>query len=326
MINIELDVPAVARTRIAASAVWEVAASLMALCRPHEHVLHARLRERLPRRANYDTALLADLSRGHAGWSPDALAPAPTAGQLSALEQLELVAATPTDAAAADLAVLRAAYPRGRYAAWAPQEYADRLAAALVAYWSTVLAPLWDRVTAIQDADISHHTQAVAGEGLAAALSGMHPDLSLEGEGLQVRRHAWTDPVSAVDRGVWLVPSVFLWPDVLVSPSVPAIGYGARGAGRLWADDGVAPPPSLAGLVGRSRAAILGELDIPRTTTLLASRVDLSPPTVSAHLSVMTGAGLLTSHRNGRRVLYRRTALGDELVARAAGCREEDRA
>jgi predicted MarR family transcription regulator len=38
----------------------------------------------------------------------------------------------------------------------------------------------------------------------------------------------------------------------------------------------------------------------------------------------MTGAGLLTSHRNGRRVLYRRTPLGDELVARAAGLREKD--
>ena len=55
------------------------------------------------------------------------------------------------------------------------EEYADRLADALTAYWSAVLAPLWDRITAIQDADIAHHTQAVAGEGLAAALSGTAP-------------------------------------------------------------------------------------------------------------------------------------------------------
>jgi DNA-binding transcriptional ArsR family regulator len=104
---------------------------------------------------------------------------------------------------------------------------------------------------------------------------------------------------------------------VLVGSELPegaCLGYGARGAGRLW-DDASAPSPSLAGLVGRSRATILGELDVPRTTTLLAGRVELSAPTVSAHLSVLVGAGLLTSQRTGRRVLYRRTPLGDRLVA-----------
>jgi DNA-binding transcriptional ArsR family regulator len=41
--------------------------------------------------------------------------------------------------------------------------------------------------------------------------------------------------------------------------------------------------------------------------------LDLSPGTVSSHLSVLSTAGLLTSRREGRRVLYSRTALAARL-------------
>jgi DNA-binding transcriptional ArsR family regulator len=307
-----------ARTRFATSAVWETGASLTTLFRPHAHLLHARLRERMPRRPTFDVRLLAGVSRGPAGWTAAALLPAPTDGHLDPAEQLARVSGTPAEVAEADLAVLRAAYPDGSFDAWTPEEYADRLAAALGGYWQAVLAPVWDRVVAIEQADVAHHLQVVATDGLAAALAGLHPDVALEGGRLRLRGRASGHDVKARDEGVWLVPCVFRWPDVVVSADAAALGYGARGAGLVW-DDTSRAAPALAGLVGRSRAAILSELDVPRTTTLLADRVDLTPPTVSAHLSVLVGAGLLTSQRAGRRVLYRRTPLGDRLVACSAG-------
>ena len=177
----------------------------------------------------------------------------------------------------------------------------------------------------MQDADAAHHMNALATDGLAATLPGMHPDLALTGDAIEVRGLGGRRRPTAAGRGLWLVPCVFRWPDVLVGSDQPegaCLGYGARGAGLLW-DDASAPAPSLASLVGRSRATILAELDVPRTTTLLAGRVDLSPPTVSAHLSVLMGSGLLTSQRAGRRVLYRRTQLGDRLVSCAGATSRE---
>ncbi|MZE77244.1 ArsR family transcriptional regulator, partial [Streptomyces sp. SID5475] len=50
-------------------------------------------------------------------------------------------------------------------------------------------------------------------------------------------------------------------------------------------------------------------------TTGLARRLGLAPSSVSAHLSALRDAGLLTSHRYGHQVLYERTPLGIALAA-----------
>jgi DNA-binding transcriptional ArsR family regulator len=59
---------------------------------------------------------------------------------------------------------------------------------------------------------------------------------------------------------------------------------------------------------------ILESTGVPVTTSSLSAQLSLSPGTVSEHLSVLTAAGLLSSRRHGRRVLYSRTALGTTLV------------
>jgi DNA-binding transcriptional ArsR family regulator len=332
MIRIDVDVTALARTRIATSAVWEVGAAMAVLFRPQPPVLHARLhaqlrhlvRERGPDAVGFDVRLLADIARAPGGWVPRALTPAPVTTHLSAADQLELVEAVSPSLAEQDLAVLRSAYP-GRYAGWSAAELPERLASATRGFWDALLAPIWDRVVSIQDADVSHHVGLLAAGGLDAAFASVHPDVCLASDAVEVRGQSPRPAPTARERGLWLVPCVFRWPDVLVGPDMPegaCIGYGARGAGLLW-DDAGEPSPSLAHLVGRSRAAVLGELDVPRTTTSLAGRLELSPPTVSAHLSVLARAGLLTSHRAGRRVLYRRTSLGNRLVESSAGALAE---
>jgi len=115
-------------------------------------------------------------------------------------------------------------------------------------------------------------------------------------------------------RGLLLVPSLFAWP----TPSVqhdgrwrPTLMYPARGVGRLWTRQSRSAA-ALTALLGRSRAAILSELEKPTSTSALVRQLALSPATVSGHLKVMHRAELLTTaHRAGHNVRYERTRLGD---------------
>jgi DNA-binding transcriptional ArsR family regulator len=73
----------------------------------------------------------------------------------------------------------------------------------------------------------------------------------------------------------------------------------------------------LGSLLGRARAAILTMLSVPMSTTQLAHELEQSPGTVSQHLSILRGSGMVTSWRAGRSVLYRQTALGASVTAAA---------
>lgn len=91
--------------------------------------------------------------------------------------------------------------------------------------------------------------------------------------------------------------------------------YPARGVGTLWQDPAAGAPTALVRLVGRARAAILADLEGPASTTALAHRHGMAPSSVSAHLSVLRDAGLLTSRRHGYQVLYERLPLAVALLA-----------
>ena len=88
---------------------------------------------------------------------------------------------------------------------------------------------------------------------------------------------------------------------------------GARGIGALWEPGRAAPPAALAALLGPRRASILAALRAPRSTTELARALELSPGSVSQHLGVLRDAGLVSSHRVGRSVLYVRSPVGRQL-------------
>jgi DNA-binding transcriptional ArsR family regulator len=62
----------------------------------------------------------------------------------------------------------------------------------------------------------------------------------------------------------------------------------------------------LGALASRPRRQILAYLcEAQLTTSELAERFSLSPPSISRHLSVLQTAGLVASERKGQRVLYR---------------------
>ena len=67
-------------------------------------------------------------------------------------------------------------------------------------------------------------------------------------------------------------------------------------------------------LLGRSRASVLRALAEPASTSQLVGLLGMALGAVGDHLAVLRGAGLVTRARAGRLVLYRRTALGDDLL------------
>ena len=290
MIEIDVDVADLAQVRFTTDAVWETAASLHAVVFSKHHLLHQRIRRLVPKQPDFDLDHLLTMV-GDGAWLPDILAPTPSQRPAQPLQQIAALRETDPAVVDADLALLRVHAPGSRTARMCPEEYVETTVTALTAWWLTVLQPLWDRVDAIVRADIAHHQAVVGAEGLAAAMPVLH-------------------------HGVWLVPSVFRWPWVAcdIREGSTVVSYGARGSGRVWNQPGREAQQGLGDLIGRTRATILERLDVPYSTTALSRMLGLSLSTVSEHLTVMTASGLLQSRRDGQRVLYWRTMVGDLLV------------
>jgi DNA-binding transcriptional ArsR family regulator len=196
----------------------------------------------------------------------------------------------------------------------------DGLAADLHQYWQVAIHPYWPRIRSVLDADIAYRTARLARGGIEALMGDLHPALRLQnGNAINV---AGRDDVEhdLHGAGLLLLPCAFAWPNVVVGVSDanrPSITYGPRGIGTLWklpAVEEVEEHP-LAALLGRSRAAILTSVMLPRSTTELARELGQSPPAVSGHLAILRRNGLVSSWRAGRRVLYQATPLASGLIA-----------
>jgi DNA-binding transcriptional ArsR family regulator len=186
-------------------------------------------------------------------------------------------------------------------------------------FWARAIAPWWDAIRAVLEDDIRQRARHLAGGGALELFAGLHPDVRWSDGALLVERTHEAE-VELAGRGLQLVPAAFGWPRVgamFDPPWQPALIYTPRGVGDLWAperDD----PEALADLLGRRRARILTALGSEATTTELARRLAASPAGISEHLGVLRRAGLVRGRRDGRSVLYSRTATGDVLTGPAS--------
>jgi DNA-binding MarR family transcriptional regulator len=95
---------------------------------------------------------------------------------------------------------------------------------------------------------------------------------------------------------------------------VVGLGYEARGTAELSAPEQATDERRLDLLLGSGRATVLRALQQPATTTELAARLSYAPSTVSAHLDVLSRAGLIDRHRVRRSVFYALNETGRALV------------
>ena len=266
-------------------------------------------------------ALVAVMPR--TGYTPDFLAPPPAGPGTTFEQELAGIRATPVDQVRKELAGSLGPDPGlpagARWLAGDPGEALARLADALARAWDALVLPAWAATREVLEADIAVHSRASTREGVGAMLDGLDHRVSWSDED----RTLSVDNGVEADRdlggeGLVLMPSSFVWPDVVVVTDPPwraTLVYPARGVADLWSSyTGPDRTTALAALLGARRAALLEVLDTASTTSRLARSMSMSPAAVSEHLGVLRRAGLVTRGRVGRSVEYRRTSLGDALV------------
>ncbi|WP_030909854.1 ArsR/SmtB family transcription factor [Streptomyces sp. NRRL F-5126] len=328
-LHMRLGTEDLTRCRFAVSPLCQTHEALRLLRRPERHRYHRAWLTRV--RAAASRLDLSDLwlfmPRGR-GYTPDFLGPPPEAPVAAFEDEIARLRATDPAMARVEMARSLECTPgalesaRGRELLADPAAAVHLLADVTERAWHTLLAPDWPRLRALLEADIAHRSRRLASGGLEALFADLD-DRVVWSAGTRTLRVGDVFPGFPITqrldgRGVLLMPSVFVWPDVIsgfAPPWQPTILYPARGIGELWG--GTARPDAsdaLVRLIGANRALLFAGLVTPASTTELAHRTGLAPSSVSGHLSVLRDAGLLTSRRHGHQVLYERTALGRTLT------------
>lgn len=312
------------RCRFAISPLCHTHEAVRTLLRSERHGYHLpwlrRIRSAV---AGLDISLLS-LFIPLRGYTPDFLGPPPEVPYPTFEEELARMRATDPAAARGEIVLSLAWSPgaadsaAGRAVLEDPARAVELLADLTERVWHALLAPDWPRVCALLEADVAYRARRLADGGLELLFADLRPALSWADGRLMVRTRAGGPEVQQLDgRGLLLMPNVFVWPDVIsgfAPPWQPTVIYPARGVGGLWQEPAEGAADALVRLLGAGRAAVLGALEDPASTTALAQRLGLAPSSVSAHLAVLRAAGLLTSRRDGHRVLYERTPLGTALL------------
>jgi len=331
LLVLELDVADLAATRFAISPLYETLKALPLLADPGRSAVNrpwvrwalAELNGRPLRLPRVWPLIVTDLP-----YMPEFLFPAP-AGQAPGFdEELAAVCAAPAEAVRASL---RRVYGDGRWPDSAtelferPRETLAAIAAEVAGYHDRLIAPHWERMRSVLEADVSYHARLLAGGGARSLFSELHPGLRWSASKL-LMTDADAGPgdpqVTLGPDGLVLVPSVFSWPDWSIKKATSTqtmLVYPARGAATVWASPEATTGDATAVelLLGAPRARLLEALCSPATTTALARRLGVTPSAVSQHLAVLHRGGLVDRHRSGRTVLYQTSELGLALLDQA---------
>jgi DNA-binding transcriptional ArsR family regulator len=308
------------RTRFAISPLIELAAATYVLRLPTRFPEHRPwIEDVTPRVEGLPLELLYAASPlGRTSW-PNFDAPPPVVPHPRIEDELDRLAAT--DPALVRSDVLRA-HPDGVPDAARP--FVEDPAAALAGFvdqsrdfWQAALAPWWPRMSAFLESEIASRARRLVATGSEAAFADLDPSVHWDGRDLSVSPTKVAPRDLDLDgRGLLLIPSVLawgVWPRV-DAPWDPALTYQPPGVGDLWLHDQDASG-ALENLVGRRRAALLRSIERPASTKSLARRTGWSAGGINTHLAVLRRTGLVVRRREGREVVYSRTAAGDTLCA-----------
>lgn len=307
------------RTRFAISPLIELVGAAYVVRQPRRFPEHRRWAEAaLPRLAGVDLGLVfAAAPLGRRSW-PNFNAPPPISPHPRIEDELARVAATDPEVVRADI---HRAYPEGVPAPAEvfvrdPEAALTQLVRQSRAFWDAAIEPWWPRMAAFLEGEIATRARRLVASGGQSAFTDLDRDISWDGRTLTISPVAIEPREVDLDgRGLLLIPSVLafgVWPRT-DPPWTPALTYQPPGVGDLWSRE--RDDSRLDELIGRRRAAILRSLDRPAATLDIARRTGWSPGGVNTHLGVLRDTGLVVRRREGRAVMYSRTATGDALCS-----------
>lgn len=325
MFRIEVGADDLAASRFAISPLGELEYAVRLLFHGSRHVSTARwveatrqrfdrLRERTPELAalgvltgarHYGAGFMSPPLRGVSEEAADQLAAvrgtAPEVARAQVREVLDRVSPPPTWIAELLLG----------------PDVAGLVADLLERCWDVLIAPDWPLLRAVLERDVIHRAGRLTSAGWASAIQDLHDHVRWRDGGIEL---LWSADrhLALGGRGLLLIPSVFIWPGLGSSlpedPGHPFLVYPARGVAELFGQERRAPGV-LGDLLGRERARVLLALETPASTSQLTRALGRTLGATGDHLRVLREAGLASRTRQGRSVLYRRTPLGDALVA-----------
>lgn len=307
--------------RFGVSPGHELAHAVRVLLRPEQHPLQwgwlRAARSALPRD---DFALLAAVI-GDDGYLPDFLTAEPH-WDMTPEDELGALRSTPLDPMRVDFGkmVLRSTGSRQRALREMQEQPAKArslIADAWERVWSSAMAPVWPQLERLLRADIAVRSRTIATSGIAGMAGGLHPNVSWGEGAVRVRLRRHSERLDCRGSGLVLVPSVMSsWGCMVLTepPAQPTLFYPARGVTAGWARSAAETADALGALLGPARAEILLGAGVTRTTSQVAQDARIAASTASHHLTVLRGAGLISSERDGARMLHLRTPLGEAMV------------
>ena len=320
MTLLRLSSLALSRSRFALSPLAETLGSIMTLSRPSVdpwladwHARHQKSFAALLDADPFARGLVAVVTSTK--WLPNFVALPPQGGMRTTLKsELPEMAAISDDDVRSELEMAVAHSWEKHDLRWLTgRDWGPRVADLFAFAWTSYVAGDWPRRRTVLERDVMYRAGLLAAFGWPKALDQMS------------RRSAWvgTDAIRfssrggpdriVSDDGMLFVPVSLRGGTWLCEtpPARYALVYPARGAG---VSDEQTDAGALQRLIGGGRAAILLELARPATSTELAAALDVSLGTVGGHVAVLRDAGLIVGARVGRRVIYRRTEMGDALA------------
>lgn len=300
--------------------LWELLLSLHVLQEDRPGPLFDRWRARV-RRTEHARDLCAIAPAQ--GYSPDFLTPPEAAAGLEA--GLEAILRTPAHRVHEELSMLPEERMRPLWAGRLPRDGGSALTDLLTqlgGYHREALRPYWSHFERQVRADVDARSRLMAVDGMSAMFATLHPMLSWDQPVLRLRGTHVAGDLELGGRGLRLVPSFFCRsvPTLLADPRLPPVLVYPIAHDPVW----LAPEPevivrqetALSALLGATRAKTLHAVAAAGgcTTTELADLTGVSVPSASYHASILRGAGLLETRREGTAVRHTLTTLGDTLL------------